>query len=131
MSAHDADGDQRELPGIPEHHGQEDQQEGQVEHQADGGAGDELADGFDAVQAGDHGAGLALLEPRQGQAQEVAEDLAAEHGIDAVAGVQHQVLAQPAHDSREHHEHRQGDADHPQRAVALVRDHLVDDDLGE
>ncbi|TND03623.1 MAG: hypothetical protein FD118_1442 [Rhodocyclaceae bacterium] len=129
--AHDADGDQGQLPRIPEHHGEEDQQEGEIQHQGDGGAGDEFADGLDALQAGDHGAGGALLEPGQGQAQQVAEDLAAEHGVDAVAGVQHQILPQPAHDGGEDHEHDQRHADHGQRAGALVRDHLVNDDLGE
>jgi hypothetical protein len=73
----------------------------------------------------------AVLEEGQRQAQQVAEDLAAEHGVDAVAGVQHQVLAQPAHDGGEQHEHRQGDADHDSVLLRLVHDHLVDDDLGE
>ena len=126
-----ADGDQRELPAVGEHHRQEDEQEGEIEDQRDGGAGDEFADGLDAVQAGDQGAGGAVLEVRQRQAQQVAEDLAAEHGIDAVAGVQDQVLAQPGHDAGEDHEQDQGDAEDDQGAVGLVDDDLVDDDLGE
>ena len=126
-----ADGDQRELPAIGEHHRQEDEQEGEIEDQRDGGAGDEFADGLDAVQAGDQGAGGAELEVRQGQAQQMAEDLAAEDGIDAVAGVQDQVLAQPGHDAGEDHEQDQGDTEDDQGAVGLVDDDLVDDDLGE
>jgi len=49
-----------------------DEQEGEVEDQGDGGAGDELADGLDTMEPGYQGAGGAQLEVRQGQAQEVA-----------------------------------------------------------
>jgi hypothetical protein len=119
------------LPAVGEHHRQEDEQEGQIEDQGDGSAGDELADGFNPVQAGDQGAGGALLEVGRRQPEQVLEDLAAEHGVDAVAGVQHEVLAQPGHAAGEQHEHDERDAKHDQGAVGLVHDYLVDDDLGE
>ncbi len=129
--AQERHGDERELPGVPEHHREEDEQEGKVEDQAHGGAGDELADGLDAVQARHQHAGGAVLEEGQRQAQQVAEDLAAEHGVDAVAGVQHQILAQPCHGAGEDHEQDQRHADDGQRGLRLVHHHLVDDDLGE
>jgi len=90
MGAEQTDGNQRERPAVGEHHRQEDEQEGEIENQRDGGAGDEFADGLDAVQAGDQGAGGAELEVRQGQTQQVAEDLTAEDGINTVAGMQDQ-----------------------------------------
>ena len=73
----------------------------------------------------------ALFEVWQRQSEEVAENLAAEDGIDAVAGVQHEVLAQPAHAAGEEHEHDQTDTENDQGAVSLVNHDLVDDDLGE
>lgn len=129
--AEQADGNQRELPAVGKHHGQKDEQEGKIQHQRDGGAGDEFADGFDAVQTGDQGAGRAVLEIGQRQSEQVPKDLAAQHGIDAIAGMQHEVLAQPGHGAGEEHEHDQGHAEHDQGAVGLVNNHLVDDDLGE
>ena len=59
------------------------------------------------------------------------EDRRAEYRVDAVAGMQHQVLTDPSEHRGEHHEDRQPDADHDQRALRAVHDHLVDDDLGE
>lgn len=64
------------------------------------------------------------------QAQEVTEDLAAEHGIDAVAGVQHQVRrsqVMPLVKSMNITKATQDD----EGAVGLMDDDLVDDDLGE
>lgn len=93
MGAEQTDGNQRERPAVGEHHRQEDEQEGQIEDERDGGAGYELPNGFDPLQPRDKGAGRALFEVRQRQAQQVAENLAAEDGVDAVAGMQHKVLA--------------------------------------
>jgi len=123
--------DQAELPRVDEHDRDEDAQEGDVLHQGHGGAGEEFADRFDALQAGDDGAGGALLEPRHGQAQQVAEHRVTEHGVDAAAGVQDEVLADPRHAAGEQHEHHQGGGDHDQGAHRVVHQHLVDDHLGE
>ena len=129
--AEQPDGNQGELPAVGEHYRQEDEQEREIEDQGDGGTRDEFADGLHAVQAGDQGAGGTVFEVRQRQAQQVAKDLAAEDGVDAVAGVQHEVLAQPGHAAGEAHEHDQGDTEDDQGAVRLMDDDLVDDDLGE
>jgi hypothetical protein len=63
------------LPAVGKHHREEDEQEGQIEDEGDGGAGNELADGFDPVQAGNQGAGGALFEVRQRQPQQVRKTL--------------------------------------------------------
>lgn len=94
-----------ELSAIPEHHGEKDEQERQVEQQYDGRPQDEFAHRFDALQPCDQGAGGAVFKIRQRQVQQVTEHLAAQHRIDAVAGVQHEVLAQPGHRAVEQHEH--------------------------
>jgi hypothetical protein len=61
----------------------------------------------------------------------VLEYLETQHGVDAVARVQDQVLTHPGHGGAEYHEHRQPDADHGEGIQGVVHDHLVDDDLGE
>lgn len=73
--------------------------------------------------------GVGLLG--QGQAEEVTENLAAQHGVDAIAGVQHQILSEPGHGDIEKHEHDEGKAKDDQNASALVGDDLVDDHLGK
>lgn len=83
------------------------------------------------MQSCDQGAGGAILEIGQGQSEQVPENLATENRIDTVAGVQHKVLAQPAHTAGEEHEYDQGYAKNDQGAMGLVNDDLVDDDLGE
>jgi len=114
-----------------EHHGQENQQERQVEQQAHRGARHELPDGLDALQASHQHAGRPLLEERQRKAQQVAEDPASEHRVDPVAGVQDQVLAQPRHHGGEYGEERQRDGDNHERRFRPVHDHLVDENLSE
>jgi len=94
-------------------------------------AREEVANGLHAMQPRDDDAGRSLLEVAQRQAQHMTEHLTAEHGVDAVPGVNHQVLAQPGHHGREHHEHHERESDHRQRAVRLMHDHLVDDRLCE
>jgi hypothetical protein len=121
--------DQRELPAVGEHHREEDEEEGEVQDQRYRRACHELADGLHGVHPGDQHAGRALLEVRQREAQQVAEDLAAQHRVHAVAGVQDQVLPQPAHARVEEHEHHQTQADRDQRALRLIDDHLVQDHL--
>ena len=59
------------------------------------------------------------------------EDARAEHGVDAVAGVEHEVLARPGHRRAEHEEEDEREPDHGERALGVVHDHLVDDHLGE
>lgn len=83
------------------------------------------------MHAGDQRPGRAVFEVRQVKPQQVSEYLAAEHRVDAIAGVQHQVLAQPAHAGAERHEHGEPHRDHDERALRLMHHHLVDDDLGE
>ena len=124
-------GDERELPGVPEHDGQKHAHEGQVEHQRDGGAGEKFADGFDALQARDQHAGGPLFEVARGQAKQVLEDLQAQHGIDAVAGVQDEILAHPSHDGSKQHEYGQANANDGQGVEGVVDDDFVDDGLCE
>lgn len=129
--AEQADGDQGELPAIGKHDREEDEQEGEIEDQGNGSAGDKFPDGLHPVQTGDESAGGTVLEIGQRQTQEVAEDLAAQYGIDAVAGVQDEVLAQPAHGAGEEHEQDEGDTEDDEGALGLVYDDLIDDDLRE
>jgi hypothetical protein len=123
--------DSCQLPAVPEHHRQEHEQERHVEEQRDRGAADELADGFDAVQARDQRAGGPLLEITQVQPQQVAEDLAAEYRIDAVAGMQDEILPQPGEKRAEQQEQQQRGGDRDQRTLRLVDNHLVDHHLRE
>ena len=127
----DAERDQRELPAVGEHHREKHEQEREIQDQRHRGARRELADGLDALQPRDQGAGRAALEVRQGQPQQVAQHLAAEDRVDPVPGVHHQVLAQPAHAGAEREEHREPDRDHGERAGRVVHHHLVNDHLRE
>ena len=122
--------DERERRAVPEHDGEEHEQERRVEQQARGRAGQELADRLYALQARDQGAGGPGLEIARRQAQQVLERAHAEHRVDAVAGVQHQVLARVAQRRAEQHEDRERGQDDDQRARRMVHDDLVDDDLG-
>ena len=61
----------------------------------------------------------------------MAEHLAAEDGVDAIAGVQYQVLPQPCHDGAEYHKHHHSDGDNYQGALGLVDYYLVNYHLGE
>ena len=125
----DRDRDRREDDAVPEHHAEADQQERHVEHQRHGCTGDELANVLHAVQpCGDH-AGGAVLEVTHRQLQKVVPDRCAEHGIDPIAGVKHQVLPHPGEEARENGEDDHRDADGDQRALRAVHDHLVDDGL--
>ena len=72
-----------------------------------------------------------MLEIARRQLEQVAEYCGTQYGIDAVAGMQHQVLAHPGQQRRKDHEHRQADADHDQGALGAVHHDLVDDHLGE
>ncbi len=83
----DAQRNERELPAIGKHHSQEDHQEGQIKHQAHGGAGDELAQGLHPVQPRHKGTSGALLEIRQRQTQEMPHHFLAQDGVDAATGV--------------------------------------------
>ncbi len=83
------------------------------------------------MQAGGNHAGGALLEIARGQLEQVVEHGGAQHRIDAVAGVQDEVLAHPAEQGGEHHEHGQADADDDEGALRAVHHDLVDDHLGE
>ncbi len=56
---------------------------------------------------------------------------AAEHRVDAVAGVEHEVLPRPGHGRVEDEEQRQRHADDGERVQGVVHHHLVDDHLGE
>ena len=67
------------------------------------------------MQPRDQHAGGALLEITRRQAEEVFEHLSTQHRIDAVAGMQHEVLANPAHASAEGHGEEQGNGDHDHR----------------
>jgi hypothetical protein len=72
-----------------------------------------------------------MLEVTRRQAEQVLEHLQAQHGIDAVAGMQDQVLPHPGHRRTEHHEHGEPDADDGQGIERVVDDDLVYHHLGE
>lgn len=59
------------------------------------------------------------------------EDLQAQYGVDAVAGMENEVLAHPGHRGGEEHEHGQSDADDGQGIERVMDNDLVDDHLGE
>ena len=101
---HRGHGNQRELPAIPEHHRQKHKQERQIQKQRHRRAADELADSLHAVQTRDQRAGRPLLEIAQMQSHQMAEHLAAEYGVDAVAGMQNEILPQPSQKSVENQE---------------------------
>lgn len=72
-----------------------------------------------------------MLEVARRQGEEVFEYGAAEDGIDAVAGMQDEVLAHPGEQGGEDHEHGQADGDDDQGAFGAMHHDFVDDDLGE
>lgn len=61
----------------------------------------------------------------------MAEYLTAQHGIDAVAGVQNEILPQPCQKSVEKQEDNQAHANGGQGALGLMHHHLVDNHLRE
>ncbi len=81
------------------------------------------------MDARDQHAGGPVLEVTRREAEQMLEDLQAEHGVDAVAGVEDQVLAHPGHRRAEHHEHGKPDADDRQRIERVVHNDLVDHHL--
>ena len=123
--------DHGELPRIPEHHRQKNQQKRAVEQQRHGSAGHKLAYVLNPLQACHQSAGRALFEVGQGQAQQVPKHVLPQHRIDTVAGMQHQVLAHPGHQRGKQHEHGKRHPHRPQGALGLVHHHLVDDHLSE
>lgn len=122
---------QRQQPTVVKHDGEKNQQERYVQDQRDRRAADEFAYALDALQACHHGAGGAVLEIARRQLEQVLEHLGAEHRINAVAGVVHQVLPHPAHQCGEHHKQGHADTDGPQRVDSVVYHHLVYHHLGE
>ena len=72
-----------------------------------------------------------MFEVARWQAEQMFEDLQAQHSVDAVAGVQDQELAHPGHRRGEDHEHGEADADDRERIQRVVDDNLVKDHLGE
>ena len=127
----DAQRDGRERDAVPEHHAQADHKKRHVESQRNGCAGDELADVLHAMQASRNDTGGAVLEVAHRQLEQVIPHRRAQYGIDAIAAVQHEVLAHPCEQAREDGEDRHRNADGNQRALRSVHDHLVDDRLRE
>ena len=120
-----------ELPAVPEHHREEDQGERQIEDDRHRRAGQEFADRLDALQARGQRPGRAALEIGRRQREEVLEHARAEHRVDPVAGVEHQILAGPGHRRAEDEEEHERDADDREGALGAVDHDLVDHDLGE
>ena len=83
------------------------------------------------MQTRNQGAGRALLKIAQVQFQQMTEYLAAQHRVDAVARVQNKILPQPGQKCIEKQEDHQAHRDGDQRALGLMHDHFVDDDLCE
>ena len=72
-----------------------------------------------------------MLKVQRGQLEQPFKHGRTQYGIDPVAGVQHQILAQPTENGGEDHKNRHADQHHDQRALGAVDDHFVDDGLGE
>ncbi len=72
-----------------------------------------------------------MLEVQQRQPEQLVEHLPAQHGVDALPGVQHEVLPHPAQDAGEQHEHRHRNRERYQRRLRAMHDDLVDDHLSE
>src|SRR3954467_13074174 len=60
----------------------------------------------------------------------MTQNMTAENGVDACAGVQYKILAKPGHRGAKEKEHAKCDRNDGEGARGLVHDHLVDDHLG-
>jgi hypothetical protein len=116
---------------VPVHDAQEDDGEDEVDHQGQGGAGQEVAHRFQLAHAGDAVARPAGLEVGQRQRQQVAEQAGAQRHVDAVGGVGEHVCPQGAEHGFEHRDDDQTEDQHVERGQAPVNQHLVDHDLEE
>ena len=74
-------------------------------------------------------AGGSTFEIAKRQPHHVPEHRRAQYGIHTIAGVRHQVLADPAQRAAKEDKNRECGCDDKQRAGCLVDDDLVDDDL--
>jgi hypothetical protein len=70
-------------------------------------------------------------EIRHGKLEQMGEHPAAEHGVDPVAGMQHEILPHPGEERREHDGQDHSDGHRYQRAFGLMHHDLVDHRLGE
>ncbi len=114
---------------VVKHDCDEDQQKRQVEHKRDSGAGNELTNCFNAIQAsGDH-TGRAMLEIQRRQFEDALEDRRTEDGINPVAGMKNEVLPQPRQASGKQHEDSHANCNDDQGAFRAVNDHFVNDGL--
>ena len=123
--------DEGELDRVEEQHRQQDDQHGGIEQGEKQPPGEELADLLRLLHVAGDDPGGAGLEVGDGQFQQVGEGLLRQADVDAVGGVEQEVLAQEG----EHRIEQQGER-HPagqdiQGRVALVDDDLVDDQLHE
>ena len=133
------DGDQEQNPNserrqnraVPDHHPQADHQKRQIEHQTDGGTGDELPDVFHGMHTCCDHTGRAMLEVAHGQFKQMLPDRRAQNGVHTVARMENEILPRPAHQSIEDDEDRHSQANRNQRTLGSVRDDLVDDGLRE
>ena len=111
------------------HDPDEQQDEQQIQHQHQGRAGEELADLGHLLDPGDDLAGLAGLEIADGQADQMAIELAGELGIDLVGQVTEHLAAQKAVERLGAGQCHHGQGQHVQTAEAAPHQHLVDDVL--
>jgi hypothetical protein len=81
--------------GKIKHDRYEDEEKGQIKNQGDGGARDEFADILYAAQAGRDDTCGSSFKVSWRQFQQVFEHCRSQDGIDAIAGMQHQVLPHP------------------------------------
>src|SRR5690606_2659734 len=82
-----------------------------------------------ATQTRNEYAGGPVLEIWERQSQEMAEHRTAQHRVDTIAGMNDEVLPQPAEAGREQQGDAEPDTDDSQRAHGLMGNDLVDDDL--
>ena len=121
--------DERQLPGIGKQHRDEDDGEKDIERREQTLAGEEGADRLELAHARHGLAGRARLEIAHRQMEQMEEQPPAELDVDAVRRMRERIGAQILqHDVEEADDTRPADQ-HEKRVVALVAEHLVDDDL--
>jgi hypothetical protein len=121
--------DHRQLPRIDEEHGDEDEGEQKVERREQALAGEKVADVLQLTDARHGLAGGAGFEIAERQAQQVMEQPLAQLHVDAVGRMRQRIGAQILQHHVEQAENDEPGEDDIERVVALVLQHLVDDDL--
>ena len=135
----DHDGDQageaqhheRQARAVEEEHRQEDEQRDEIEPREEEPAREEFADAPGLLHMLHEHARGGLFEDADREVEEMGKGLPRRPDVDAVGGEEQEIAAQEIERGLEKERCSHADREHGQRRVALMDEHLVDDELEE